>query len=181
MLFQLNTAVTEEEYKAYLLFDSLESLRGKQNIRKARLARLFFLPVFLFSCFYFWNRSPSFALFGAAMFLYYLIQILFLKMIIKRNVNRYINNAKKEGRSLFDPFAQYEFYEEKFIESSPETRVEQNYSAIRQIHIVKERYILLYTFKSVVYVLPIPQVKAQLDEKEFVTFLSSKCANVEYY
>lgn len=181
MRFRLNITSTEEDYKAFLLFDQMKSPRGKKNVRQACLIRLLFTAVYLFTCFCFWGRSPAFALLGAAMALYGLITVLFLKQILKRRINKYVKKAKKEGRPLFDPTSQMEFYEETFVEITPQIRTEQSYSTLSRICVVKDRYIFLYEQKPFSFNLPIAQIKGQLDEKEFLAFLATKCPNIEYH
>lgn len=59
--------------------------------------------------------------------------------------------------------------------------INQNYSILERICVVKDRYILLYKSSVSAYILPVLQTKEQLDQEDFMEFLSKKCTNIEYY
>ena len=67
------------------------------------------------------------------------------------------------------------------VEITASSRTEQGYAIFERVCIVKERYILLYKSSVSAYILPMAQVKIQLNYEDFVEFLSQKCANIEYY
>jgi len=67
------------------------------------------------------------------------------------------------------------------VEITALQRTEQSYSILERICVVKNRYILLYKSSVSAYILPVLQTKEQLDQEDFIEFLSKKCTNVEYY
>ena len=92
-----------------------------------------------------------------------------------------IKRLKKIGKLPFDPESTLEFHEDKMVEITALQRTEQSYSIFERICVVKNRYILLYISSVSAYILPILQIKEQLNQDDFIEFLSRKCTNVEYY
>ena len=85
------------------------------------------------------------------------------------------------GKLPFDPVSTLEFYEDKMVEITASSRTEQGYAIFERVCIVKERYIFLYKSSISAYILPMEQVKEQLNQEDLMAFLSKKCTNVEYY
>ncbi len=85
------------------------------------------------------------------------------------------------GKLPFDPVSTLEFYEDKMVEITASSRTEQGYNIFERVCVVKDRYILLYKSSVGAYILPVAQIKAQLNQENLVDFLSKKCTNVEYY
>ena len=181
MLFQINKTLSEEDYLAYNIFQATESPYGKRMIRKRKIAILIYVATILLLV-AFWLGWTTFAIIYVAAFgLLTLLYILLLKKLVIRSVKAQIKQLKKTGKSLFTPTSTLEFYEDYFVEISPSVRSEQKYAAIERIYVVKDRYIFMYFSSTGAYVLPIVQIKEQIDQEEFMAFLSRKCANIEYY
>ena len=119
--------------------------------------------------------------YAALLLLFTLLYVIFFKKILTRNVKTQIKRLKKVGKLPFDPVSTLEFHENKMAEITAEKRIEQSYNVFERICIVKDRYILLYHSSVGAHILPVVQVKAQLNQEDFIEFLSKKCTNVEYY
>ena len=113
--------------------------------------------------------------------LYCLVCTLIYKPLAKRRLKKNVQKSQQEGKPSFDPISKLEFYEDKLVEIGTTKRTEQGYDGIEGVHIVEDRYIFIYDGHSSSFVLPVPQVKAQLNQEEFIDFLSQKCSKVEYY
>ena len=107
--------------------------------------------------------------------------VMLYKKILKRNLKRHINNLKKNGKLPFDPISKIEFFDDKLVEITPSSRTERTYGAIERIYVVKNQFVSLNYSSVGGYLLPIPQIEAQLDKEEFLSFLSQKCGTIEYY
>ena len=92
-----------------------------------------------------------------------------------------IKRLKKVGKLPFDPVSTLEFHEDKMVEVTALQRTEQSYSIFERICVVKDRYVLLYKSSVSAYILPVLQIKEQLNQEDFIEFLSKKCTNIEYY
>ena len=181
MLFQLNINLSEDYYLDFNKFHSFESMHGKKLINKTRiffvlamiiLATLFLLVIGL----------TTFSItYAVLLLLFTLLYMVFFKRILTRNVKTQIKRLKKVGKLPFDPVSTLEFHEDKMVEITASRRTEQGYNIFERICVVKDRYILLYHSSVAAYILPVAQINTQLNQNEFVDFLSTKCTNVEYY
>lgn len=181
MLFQLNINLSEDDYLAFNIFHSFESVHGKRLIRKNRtffilamaiLATLFILVMGL---------TTFSVIYTTFLLLFTLLYMVFFKKVLIRNMKTQIKRLKKTGKLPFDPVSTLEFYEDKMVEITVEKRTEQSYNIFERICVVKDRFILMYHSSVGAYILPVVQVKAQLNQEELTNFLSNKCTNVEYY
>lgn len=181
MLFQLNINLSEDDYLDFNKFHSFESMHGKKLINKTRI--IFVLAMIILAALFLLVMGlTTFSItYAALLLLFTLLYMVFFKKILTRNVKTQIKRLKKVGKLPFDPVSTLEFHEDKMVEITALQRTEQSYSIFERICVVKDRYILLYKSSVGAYILPVVQVKAQLNQEEFVDFLSSKCTNVEYY
>ena len=181
MLFQLNINLSEDDYLDFNKFHSFESMHGKKLINKTRI--IFVLAMIILAALFLLVMGlTTFSItYAALLLLFTLLYMVFFKKILTRNVKTQIKRLKKVGKLPFDPVSTLEFHEDKMVEMTALQRTEQSYSIFERICVVKDRYILLYKSSVGAYILPVVQVKAQLNQEEFVDFLSSKCTNVEYY
>lgn len=181
MLFQLNINLSEDDYLDFNKFHSFESMHGKKLINKTRI--IFVLAMIILAALFLLVMGlTTFSItYAALLLLFTLLYMVFFKKILTRNVKTQIKRLKKVGKLPFDPVSTLEFHEDKMVEITALQRTEQSYSIFERICVVKDRYILLYKSSVDAYILPVVQVNAQLNQEEFVDFLSSKCTNVEYY
>ena len=119
--------------------------------------------------------------YAALLLLFTLLYMVFFKKLLTRNIKAQIKRLKKLGRLPFDPVSTLEFHEDRMVEITALQRTEQSDSILERICVVKNRYILLYKSSVRAYILPVLQTKEQLDQEDFIEFLSKKCTNVEYY
>ena len=181
MRFQLDITLTENDYLVFNMFSSLESPHGKKQVQKHRIIFAGTMAAILV-LFIFVNGWDTFsAIYAALVGLFTVPYVALYKKILKRNLKRHINNLKKEGALPFDPISKLEFYDDKLVETTPSSRTERTYDAIERIDVVKNQFILLAYSSASGYILPIPQIEAQLDKEEFLSFLSQKCGTIKHY
>jgi len=181
MLFQLNINLSEEDYLDFNKFHSFESMHGKKLINKTRI---FFVlaMIILAALFLLVMGLTTFSItYAVLLLLFTLLYMVFFKKILTRNVKTQIKRLKKVGKLPFDPVSTLEFHEDKMVEITALQRTEQSYSIFERICVVKNRYVLLYKSSVGAYILPVTQIEAQLNQRDFIDFLSQKCPNVEYY
>ncbi len=180
MLFQLDIKLTEEDYLAFNCFHALESSYGKKQRRRNRIFFAVAMVIVIVSniCAEGWTTFS--AIYAILLGLFTVLYMLLFKKISKLNIKVQLKRLKKMGKLPFDPESKLEFYEDKLVEISASKRIEQGYDAIEQIYIVRDRFVLMYQSSVAVYVLPLPQLKEQLEQEDFLRFLSQKCSIVEY-
>ena len=181
MLFNLNINLSEDDYLDFNKFHSFESMHGKKLINKTRI---FFVlaMIILAALFLLVMGLTTFSItYAALLLLFTLLYMVFFKKILTRNVKTQIKRLKKVGTLPFDPVSTLEFHEDKMVEITALQRTEQSYSIFERICVVKDRYVLLYKSSVGAYILPVSQIKEQLNQEDFIEFLAKKCTNVEYY
>lgn len=181
MLFQLNINLSEEDYLSFNNFHSFESVNGKKAIRKNRLfftLSVIFLAVLLVLVM---GLTTFSVIYTALLLLFTLLYMVFFKKILTHNMKAQIKRLKKTGKLPYDPVSTLDFYEDKIVEITESSRTEQSYNIFERLCVVKNRYILLYKTSVTAYILPVAQINTQLNQQDFVAFLSTKCTNVEYY
>lgn len=181
MHYQLKINLTDEDYLAFNVFHNLESKNGKKMVRKGRM--IFSGMIILLSAAYVLLKG-----WGIDSMLYLAlvtpITVIYLachKKLLIRSMKKHIQQLKKNGKLPFDPESTLEFYEDRFAEITPTCRSERDYTIFERICVLKDRYLLLYNSSIGAYILPIPQIKEQVDLQEFLDFIMSKCSTVEYY
>jgi len=181
MLFNLNINLSEDNYISFNNFHSFESAHGKKLVKKTRICFILVM-VFLAVLVVFILGWTTFSVtYATLLLLSALLYMLFFKKILTQNIKAQIKRLKKIGKLPFDPVSTLEFYEDKMVEITASSRTEQGYAVFERVCIVKERYIFLYKSSIGAYILPMAQVKEQLNQEDFMAFLSKKCTNVEYY
>ena len=181
MLFRLNINLSEDDYFDFNKFHSFESMHGKKLIIRTRI---FFVlaMIILAALFNFVMGLTTFSvIYTSFLLLFTLLYMVFFKKVLTRNMKTQIKRLKKIGKLPFNPVSTLEFYEDKMVEITALQRTEQSYSIFERICVVKDRYVLLYKSSVSAYILPVLQIKEQLNQEDFIEFLSKKCTNVEYY
>ena len=181
MLFNFNINITEDDYLNYNLFHSLESSHGRKMALKGRIIYVSVLLALAALVLIVLGFTMFSIIYDAILLIMVLRYMVFYKKIVGRSIKRYIIRLKKMGKLPFDSESTFEFYEDKIIETTPTKRTEIQYDGIERVCLVSNRYAFFYNSISSAYVLPIPQIKEQVNFTEFVSFISKKCKNVEYY
>ena len=181
MLFNLNININENNYLSFNNFHSFESVHGKKLIRKTRFFFILTMVILAALVVLILGWTTFSVVYVALLLLFTLLYMLFFKKLLTLNIKAQIKRLKKMGKLPFDPVSTLEFYEDKMVEITALQRTEQSYSIFERMCVVKDRYILLYKSSVSAYILPVSQIKEQLNQEDFLAFLSKKCTNVEYY
>ena len=181
MQFELNITLTEEDFYAFNLFHALESKNGKKQLMKVRIFFISWMIALIALVLFVCDYSPISIAYAVILGSFTSIYMLLYKKVIKRRFKGQTEKLKKTGKLPFDPESKLEFYDDKLVETTTDKRVEQSYTAIERICIVKNQHVFLYNSSVGAYMLPIPQIQKQLNQDDFLRFLSTKCSTVENY
>ena len=181
MLYRFDIRLTEEDYLKFNIFHSLESTNGKKQLLKNRILIIAFVAILVAFVLLRQGWNPVTAVYVVVIGLLTVLYMLLFKKSIKATLKKQINKLKSIGKLPFDTVSSIEFEAEKFVEITADKRIEQRYEGLEKICIVKDQFLYLYHSSVAAYILPIPQLKEQLDYEDFWNFLSQKCNTIEYY
>ena len=178
MLFLLNINLTEEDYFQYNRFHTTETPQGKAAIKKSHT--VFIVTLVAMSAIILLLRGWSLP-YCLAIGVWAIIYFATYKNTVDKNLRKQIKRLKETGKLPFDPVSIFEFHEDKLVEITDDAHTERKYTSIERVCVYKDSYIFLYQSSMGAYVLPLPQVRAQVNQEDFIRFLSQKCNTVEYY
>lgn len=186
MQYQFQMTYTEEDYIAFHKFNGFESPWGKKNLRKFRIREVILMLLIALSYFYIAGRIQDICVYAyilvPAFILYATVSLILHKYLCLRRMIKRVRKQWKTKKAILITASTTEFHEDKLVDISATERLEQNYIAIEHICVWQNRYIYIYYSNGRVFLLPIPQIKAQCNFDEFMEFLTSKCnSKIAYY
>ncbi|MBR7133531.1 MAG: YcxB family protein [Clostridia bacterium] len=93
----------------------------------------------------------------------------------------YLKSLKKKGKMGYSPSSVIEFYEDVFVETTPDNKTEQKYSAIERVSIVDNKVIYIHVNNIMSYLLPFSCFESKEQYNEFFEFIKTKCSNIDIY
>lgn len=179
MRFQLKMNITEEDFLRCVYFRNLESARGKKELFQNRMRILACYAILTAMIIAIRRPAAKTALLCLAFFAAYSsVHMLLYKYLVKVRLKRWLQKTLKTGDSHFDPEAKYEFHEDKMVEVTELTHLERRYDGVSAVNIIGNELIEICHGASGC-ILPISQIRQQVDYDAFVQFLREKCANAE--
>ena len=181
MLFKLNICLTDKDYLDYNVFWMTRSPYGKKQMTSSRIIIALICCAIAFLSLLSGNFSSEAFIgiipYAILLVLFELIWRPFFIWIIKGQMK----SLKKQGKMGYSANSDMEFYEESFVEITPENKTEQKYSAIERISILTDKVIYIHVNNVMSYVIPTScfESKDQLDT--FIDFIKEKCINVDTY
>ena len=181
MQYHLEFKLTEEDYMSFNYFHSFESPQGKKMVKRANTVYFSLLACFMAIVLMYNGLSYSSLVCFLVLALCSVFCMLRQETQQKRTMTRIMRRLQQGGKLPYDSGSVFTFEEDSFTETTEFEKSEISYRRIEKVCVVKERFVLLYVSSITAHVLPISQLKAQVDLNAFIQFLSEKCAKVEYY
>jgi hypothetical protein len=92
-----------------------------------------------------------------------------------------LKSLKKSGKMGYSPKAAIEFYDDFFLEITPENKTEQKYSVLERVSVIGGKAIYLHVNNVMAYLLPIACFASEEELNAFLEFLRGKCTQFDYY
>ena len=105
----------------------------------------------------------------------------FFKKSMAKFVKKEIMNRKKQGKLPFEPNTVMEFYDDYFIDLTPDSKTEVKYSAIDRVSVINDKYIYLHLDSARAHLLTSFCFESKEQYDSFVDFIKTKCKNVDVY
>ena len=179
--FQLNTTLTEELHLAFREFDCFEMPHGKKQMRKALISFVTLELVVVITLILIGGWNIITATCTILTGIYTVICAAFYKKITLRKFKKEYQQLKKQGDVPLPIESRVEIYDDRLVDITPTTRIEDCYEGLKQICVVEGKFILLYFNRGGTHIFPVAQLAEQVDQEEFLNFLSEKCTNVTYH
>ena len=181
MNFKFNITLTDKEYFDYNIFWSLKSPYGKKQIVMLRvvMAVLFCAAAFAFCA---GGGFSTDSLIGAIPYLIVLVLFqLLLKPFFSWTLKGHIKSLKKKGKMGYSPVSKIEFYDEMFVETTPDNKTEQKYTAVERVSIIGDTVVYIHVNNVMAYILPRFCFESKEQYDSFLEFIKEKCVNVNIY
>ncbi len=181
MKFRFYINLTDEDYFDYNLFWSTRSHYGKKQMKSIQVLLVIVVALFAvlrgvidgFTFAFLLSLIPLAIL--AVLFLA-LFQYLF-KMFLKSS----LKGMRKRGKMAYSPHSVIEFYEERLIETTPDQKMEVKYTVIERVSIVKDKTVYIHVNNITSYILPMTCFESQEQYSDFLSFLQTKCNNIDVF
>jgi len=178
--FSFNVNLSDSDYFEYNKFWLIRSPYGKKQITLIRVlvslitAVLFFISLF-------GGGFTLDALMGTIPLLIFLLLFqVFLNTFVALLIKLQMKLLKKKGKMGYSPSSVIEFYEDCFVETTPENKTEQKYSAVERISIVGNK-MYIHVNNVMCYILPFTCFETKGNFEDFLSFIKTKCNKTQLY
>ena len=181
MLFQFHTHITEQDYWDFHVFLMTRSPYGRRLIRVACI--LFAILGGISVLFTFLNEGFTAESLLAAAWVAMLVAVFALMFVPASlwSAKLQIRYMRKHGKRRYSPSAVLEFYENGFVEITPERRMEQSYTTIERISIVSGKMIYIHINNTMAHLLPLSCFASAEEYARFFAFMQTRCADITVY
>lgn len=182
MKFQFNVNMTEQDYLDYNKFQLIRSPYGQKQLKNLRisLTALFGGAVLLSSIV--GGFSVEYILTAVIpLLILYIIMQAACKSFLAWSLKGQLRMMKKSGKTCYSQSSIMEFYDDFFVETTPDNKTEQKYTAIERISFVDGNVIYIHINNLMAYVLPINCFESKEQYASFSEFIKTKSENIDIY
>ena len=181
MKFQFNVNTTDKDYFDYNKFWMLRSHYGKKQMMGFRIVIAVIFGVYIFISLYGGNFTvDSFISVIPMAILLIIFELLFSSLFVFF-LKGHLKSLKKKGKMGYSPSSVIEFHEDVFIETTPDNKTEQKYSAIERVSVVDNKVFYIHVNNIMSYILPFSCFESNEQYNEFFEFIKTKCSNIDVY
>ena len=181
MHFKFHIHLNDTDYLNYNIFWMLKSPYGKKQMLKFRISIAILFAVISFLSLFGGGFSAvawiGIIPYAILLVLFELLLNPFFVWVLKSN----IKSLKSKGKMGYSPVSEIEFYDESFIEITPDNKSEQKYSAVERVSVIEDKVIYIHVNNVMSYILPLPCFDSKEQYNAFLDFIRTKCANIERY
>ena len=181
MHFKFNVNVSEQDYLDYNIFWMIKSPYGKKQIIQFRVILLVLFGIAsLYSLWQGGFSNDSLITVTSYLILLAIVQFA-LNPFFVWVTKAHIKSLRKNGKMGYSPISEIEFHESSFIETTPTNKTEQSYVAVERISIVSDKMIYIHVNNIMAYIIPFASFDSQEQFDDFLTFIRTKCSNIDIY
>lgn len=181
MKFRFNVNVNDQDYLDYNTFWMIRSPYGKKQIITFRITFAVLFAIFILISLFGGGFSLESILRIIPMIIVLSLTQIFFNRFLSWSLKGQIKTLKKSGKMGYSPESVIEFYDESFVETTPENKTEHKYSAIERISVVDNKMIYIHVNNIMSYMLPLSSFESKEQYNSFFEFIKTKCANIDIY
>ena len=181
MNFRFNVNVNDRDYLEFNTFWVLRSSYGKKQIKNIRIFLTALFVLFIFIALIIGKFTAESLLGIIPIVIVLLLAQIFLTKFFAWSLKTTIHTLRQSGKMAYSPESVMEFSEDSFIETTPENKTEQKYSAIERVSIVDNKMMYIHINNVMAYMLPLSCFESKEQYDDFLTFIKTKCANIDIY
>lgn len=181
MKYKFKINISDNDYLEYNKFHMLRSPYGKKSLSSLRLTiSVIVIAISLISLISQGFSTDSIIVVAPILVVLVLAQI-FLKKFLEVSIKASVSQLKKKGKMAYSASTVMEFFDNGFMETAKEQRVEQKYSAVERISVVEGKYVYLHVNNVMAYIIPNSSFESREQYREFIKFMNEKCPNLDFY
>ena len=181
MKFQFNVNINEEDYLDYNKFWMLRSHYGKKQMSTFRIIIAVIIGLIIFISLYGGNFTFDSFIGIIPMAILLVLYELLLSPLFVLFLKCHLKSLKKKGKMGYSPSSVVEFYEDVFIETTPQNKTEQKYLSIERVSVVDNKVVYIHVNNIMSYILPFSCFESNEQYNEFLEFIKTKCSNIDVY
>ena len=180
MRFQFSVNLTDQDYLDYNVFTLIKSPYGKKQVMSVRI--FFAVLGGVLSLITFWGGDFSLETFigSIPMVIIVLAVILLWPRFLAWSIKCQVKAVRKNGKMAYSPQSVIEFYDDYFVETTPDNKTEQKYLSIERISIVDSK-IYIHVNSVMSYILPLSCFESKEQYSAFLDFVKTKCTTIDIY
>ena len=181
MHFKFHINLNDNDYLNYNTFWTIKSPYGRKQMLSFRITiAILFVAISLL--FLFRGKFSADAWIGIIPYVVLLVLFeLLLNPLFCLILKGKIKSLKTKGKMGYSPVSEIEFYDESFIEITPDNKTEQKYSAIERVSVITDKVVYIHVNNVMSYILPLPCFESKEQYDGFLNFMKSKCSNIDVY
>lgn len=181
MYFKFSVYLNDNDYLEYNTFWNIRSPYGKKQILGARILLAVFFLAIVFASLYSAGFSVPGLLGVTPYFIALVLAEVFLNKFFILCLKGQIKSLKKNGKPAYSPVSEMEFYEESFVEITPDGSMSQKYSSVERVSIITDKVIYIHVNNIMSFILPISSFNSKEQYDGFLSFIKTKCRNIDVY
>lgn len=181
MKFQLNINLTDRDYFDYNKFWMLRSHYGKKQMLITRIVIAAIFGGYFFITLFDGNVTFESLIAIISMAIVLVIFELLLSPLFVLFLKSHLKSLKKKGKMGYSPLSVIEFYENVFVETTPDNKTEQKYSVIERVSVVDNKVVYIHVNNVMAYMLPFSCFESIEQYNEFYEFIKTKCSHIDIY
>ncbi|MBE6693711.1 MAG: YcxB family protein [Ruminococcaceae bacterium] len=181
MNFKFNVVLSDDDYLELNKFIMLRSHYGKKQIGQSRVIAAVGIGALIALSLIFGEFTLGAFLMTIPYSILLGLFIVFLPNMMSAFLKSHIKQMKKDGKLPYTPSSVVEFFDDSFTEVAEDNKTELKYSSVERVSVVGGKTVYIH-FNSLAAII-LPKTSFESDERygEFLEFIKTKCAEVNFY